>query len=41
MQFVHTAAVKGLSWHPVRYNILATGGGTEDRKIRIINSSLN
>lgn len=32
---VHTAAVKALYWAPVSHPILATGGGTNDRTIRI------
>lgn len=33
----HTAAVKAVSWCPWQSNILATGGGTADGKIRIWN----
>lgn len=38
----HTAAVKALAWSPHRRGILATGGGTADRKLKTwnINSSL-
>lgn len=35
----HIAAVKAVSWCPWHRNILATGGGTADRTIRIWNSS--
>lgn len=35
----HTAAVKAISWCPWQRNILASGGGTIDRTIRIWNSS--
>ena len=35
----HTAAVKALSWCPWQRNILASGGGTVDRTIRIWNAS--
>nr|XP_027202175.1 protein FIZZY-RELATED 1-like [Dermatophagoides pteronyssinus] len=31
----HTAAVKALTWSPLSYPLLATGGGTNDRTIRI------
>eukprot|EP00826_Nyctotherus_ovalis_P010857 TRINITY_DN12837_c0_g1_i7.p1 TRINITY_DN12837_c0_g1~~TRINITY_DN12837_c0_g1_i7.p1 ORF type:complete len:362 (+),score=41.56 TRINITY_DN12837_c0_g1_i7:109-1194(+) len=31
----HTAAVKGLAWNPLSGNLLATGGGTDDRSIKI------
>lgn len=33
----HIAAVKAVAWCPWQYNILATGGGTADRTIRIWN----
>jgi len=33
----HTAAVKAVSWCPWQNNILATGGGTADGKIKIWN----
>jgi len=35
----HQAAVKALAWCPWQGNILASGGGTADRCIRIWNSS--
>ncbi|KAH7639621.1 cell division cycle protein 20 homolog [Dermatophagoides farinae] len=35
----HQAAVKALSWCPWRNNCLASGGGTNDRMIRIWNTS--
>uniref|UniRef100_A0A5S6QE05 WD_REPEATS_REGION domain-containing protein n=1 Tax=Trichuris muris TaxID=70415 RepID=A0A5S6QE05_TRIMR len=35
----HQAAVKAIAWSPVQSNILATGGGSDDRKIRIWNVS--
>ncbi|KAL9648907.1 hypothetical protein ABK040_008287, partial [Willaertia magna] len=35
----HTAAVKALAWCPWQYNLLATGGGTADRKIHFWNTS--
>ena len=31
----HTAAVKALAWCPTRPHLLATGGGTSDRHIRL------
>jgi cell division cycle 20-like protein 1, cofactor of APC complex len=34
----HTAAIKAMSWSPHHRGILATGGGTADRKIRFWNS---
>lgn len=34
----HQAAVKALSWAPFQNNLLATGGGTGDRKIRFWNT---
>lgn len=33
----HTAAVKALAWSPWKPNLLATGGGTADRHIKIWN----
>lgn len=35
----HTAAVKALAWCPFHHNILASGGGTADRKICLWNTS--
>lgn len=35
----HQAAVKALAWCPHQHNILASGGGTADRTIRIWNTS--
>ncbi|TRZ00791.1 hypothetical protein DNTS_017262 [Danionella cerebrum] len=35
----HQGAVKALAWCPWQPNILATGGGTSDRKIRIWNAT--
>ncbi len=35
----HTAAVKAISWCPWQRNILASGGGTIDRTLRIWNTS--
>ena len=35
----HQAAVKALAWCPWSKNVLASGGGTADRTIRIWNSS--
>ena len=37
----HTAAVKALAWSPHKHNILATGGGTADKSIRMWNTSTN
>ena len=34
----HTAAVKALSWCPFQPNLLASGGGTSDRTIRMWNT---
>lgn len=34
----HRAAVKAMAWSPHQRGILASGGGTADRKIRIWNS---
>lgn len=39
--YEHTAAVKGVAWHPLKNGILASGGGTEDRSIKIWNTNLN
>jgi len=35
----HIAAVKALAWSPHKHNILATGGGTADKSIRIWNTN--
>ena len=35
----HTAAVKAVSWCPFQRHVLASGGGTVDRHLRIWNSS--
>jgi len=35
----HTAAVKALSWCPWKTNLLATGGGTADKQIKLWNSA--
>jgi len=35
----HIACVKAVAWHPTKNNLLATGGGTADRKIRIWNAA--
>ena len=35
----HTAAVKALGWAPFQKNLLASGGGTQDRTIRFWNTS--
>jgi cell division cycle protein 20 (cofactor of APC complex) len=35
----HTAAVKALSWCPFQPNLLASGGGTSDRTIRMWNTA--
>lgn len=32
---VHQAAVKGLDWSPQKSNIVATGGGSADKCIRV------
>ncbi|KAH8742097.1 hypothetical protein FG386_003424 [Cryptosporidium ryanae] len=37
----HTAAVKALSWNPHQSGLLASGGGTADRHIRIWNTVTN
>jgi cell division cycle protein 20 (cofactor of APC complex) len=34
----HTAATKAMSWCPWQENILATGGGTNDKSIKYWNS---
>jgi len=34
----HTAAVKAIAWSPHHYGLLASGGGTADRKIRFWNT---
>nr|XP_027201327.1 cell division cycle 20.2, cofactor of APC complex-like [Dermatophagoides pteronyssinus] len=31
----HTAAVKAVAWAPLNYPLLATGGGTNDRTIKL------
>jgi len=31
----HVAAVKAIAWHPLNRNTLVTGGGTNDRQIRV------
>lgn len=36
----HQAAVKALAWCPFQRNVLASGGGTADRTIRLWNASL-
>jgi cell division cycle 20-like protein 1 (cofactor of APC complex) len=36
----HTAAVKALAWSPHQHGLLASGGGTADRCIRIWNTTL-
>lgn len=33
--YQHEAAVKGIAWHPIKQGILASGGGSEDRCLRI------
>ena len=37
----HTAAVKALSWCPWQRHILATGGGSKDRTLKIFNCDSN
>jgi cell division cycle protein 20 (cofactor of APC complex) len=37
----HQAAVKAIAWCPFQRGVLASGGGTADRKIRIWNTSTN
>ncbi len=39
--YKHSAAVKGVAWHPTKSGVLASGGGTEDRSIKIWNTSSN
>ena len=39
--YKHSAAVKGIAWHPTKNGIIASGGGTEDRSIKIWNISSN
>jgi cell division cycle protein 20 (cofactor of APC complex) len=34
----HSAAVKALAWCPFQHNVLASGGGTADRKICLWNT---
>ena len=34
----HRAAVKALAWCPTRHDVLASGGGTKDKRIRLWNS---
>lgn len=34
----HTAAVRGMAWNPHVANVLATGGGTQDKMIRFWNT---
>ena len=34
---VHDAAVKAIAWSPHNENLLVTGGGTKDRKIKLWN----
>ncbi|EZG44547.1 WD domain, G-beta repeat protein [Gregarina niphandrodes] len=34
----HSAAVKALAWAPTRHGVLATGGGTNDRTMRVWNT---
>lgn len=33
----HEAAVKGLAWSPHHHGLLATGGGTNDRMLKMRN----
>ncbi len=35
----HEAAVKALTWHPIKKSILVSGAGTADRNIRIFDTS--
>ena len=37
--FIHDAAVKALAWAPFQCNLLATGAGSADGKIRLFNTS--
>lgn len=39
--YKHTAAVKGIAWHPTKIGFLASGGGTQDRSIKIWNTTSN
>lgn len=39
--YKHSAAVKGIAWHPAKSGILTSGGGTEDRCIKIWNTTSN
>lgn len=39
--YKHTAAVKGVAWHPAKSGLLTSGGGTDDRSIKIWNTSSN
>lgn len=36
----HTSAVRAMNWCPWDHNLLVTGGGTNDRKIRFWNTSI-
>ncbi|XP_029655979.1 anaphase-promoting complex subunit cdc20-like [Octopus sinensis] len=38
--FVHQAAVKAVDWSPQNTSLLATGAGSDDKKIRLFNVSL-
>lgn len=35
----HTAAVKALAWSPLRAHLLATGGGSTDKSIKLWDTS--
>ncbi|ORC88813.1 putative cell division cycle protein [Trypanosoma theileri] len=35
----HTAAVKAIAWNPIQHNLLASGGGSEDKMLRFWNTS--
>jgi WD40 repeat protein len=39
--YKHGAAVKGVSWHPTKSGVLVSGGGIEDRCIKIWNINTN
>jgi cell division cycle 20-like protein 1 (cofactor of APC complex) len=39
--YKHSAAIKGMAWHPSKSGVLASGGGTEDRSIKIWNTTSN